>query len=271
MRLQIPKIKPSAQTELDIFPNWTYKIPIENTASGQAKQFLSKPGFFNRAELVFGDLKAFKTLEMGPNEGEITFHLHHHGIKNVVSIEARPANYLKCVVIKNMLRLDNVRFMCGDAILHLEDNSYDICYCKGVFYHLSDLELFFENITKSVKRIVFQTHYYDTEAEIYDKHNIESREKSSLGGFPTVNWDFGDSEIFHMRNESFQRIKHYYQDSDGHRIHGRGGIENFAYMMPLKDIIKAFNLFGWKIEDIEDNPDNNRGPWVSFLAHNKNL
>jgi hypothetical protein len=272
MNLKLVKTPPSSQTELDIFPVWTYKIPAHGTVSGKASTFLIKPEFFSRAEKEFGDLKNFKSLEMGPNEGEIAFHLHHHGIKTVVSIEARPNNYLKCVVVKNILALDSVRFMCGDAVSHLVDNYYDICYCTGVFYHLSDIESFFMNLSKNVKRIVFQTHYYSPDAKVYDGNDKEAIDDSGKNGAPKVNWNFGEAETFQMKGETFHRIKHYYSSGEGHSLYGHGGIEDYAYMMPLEDIVKAFEVFNWEIcGEVQNCPENIRGPWVSFLALNKSI
>jgi SAM-dependent methyltransferase len=272
MKLDTIKDVPCAQTEFDIFPLWVYEIPVEGTKTGAAQAFFHKPELINIAEKAFGDLTKFKSLEIGPNEGEITFHLYNHGIRDLVSIETRSINYLKCLVVKNVLRLDTVRFMCGDAVLHLESNAYDICYCVGVFYHLPDPLKFVENLTKSCKRIALQTHYYEENAKVFDKGNLEAIEKSTRGNtVSAVNWNIGETEIFTVKGKQFHKIKHYYVPGDGHRIYGRGGVEEYAYMMKLEEIFKLFEVFGWEIRDALNDEENVRGPWVTMMAFNKNL
>lgn len=266
MNLSTVRSKPTPQTQVDIF-NWSYRLPLKDVKSGEWDSFFIKPHWIARCEEFFGELKGFRSLEMGPNEGEITYHLFNHGIRDLTSIETRSANFLKCLIVKNLLRMDSVRMMCGDALLHLKENTYDMCYCAGVFYHAKDPLDFIQSLSKGCKRLLLATHYYNENCMLYDKRNVDEQNRAQ------VSWDIdvGNVEYFNISDKTFRKFKHFYQAGPAHELYGHGGVENYAYMVPLKDTIGAFECMGWKILGMEDHPNHPRGSWACLYAENNSI
>lgn len=267
MNLSTVRNRPSPQTQIDIFDNWSYRLPLKDVKSGEWDSFFFKPHWIDRCEQFFGELKGFRSLEMGPNEGEITYHLFNHGIRDLTSIETRSANFLKCLIVKNIFRMDSVRLMCGDALLHLKENTYDMCYCAGVFYHAKDPLDFIQSLSKGCKRLLLTTHYYNENCILYDKRNVDEQRSAQV----EWNVDVDNVEHFNISEKTFRKFKHFYAKGLNHEIYGHGGIENYAYIVPLKDTIEAFECMGWKILGMEDHPNHHRGSWACLYAENKSI
>jgi hypothetical protein len=263
MKLSTVKTIPSPQNQIDIF-DWHYKLPLKDVNSGSWDEFFHKPHWIDRCEHFFGELKGLRSLEIGPNEGEVTYHLFNHGIRDLTSIEARSANFLKCLIVNNIFRMESVRLMCGDALLHLKENIYEMCYCAGVFYHAKDPLDFLQSLSKGCKRMVMVTHYYHEQCKAYDKRNEDEQKELQ------VNWDMdtGNTETFSISGKHFRKIKHFYKAGPSHDMYGHGGIENYAYMMPLKDPVVALEFLGWKVLGVDDYPSNPRGSWACIYAEN---
>lgn len=261
---------PSPQTEIDIFSgHWLYELPVENTVSGVAKDFFSQHPTVWMAEQAFGPITDMTCLELGPFEGEVSYSLHNAGAK-VTSIEARRRNFLKCLVVKNLLDMSRVRYMLGDFIRYLEQPGprFDLCMATGVLYHMPEPLRLIELLAERCDRIVIGTAY--VAPQIFD---LESIPDSS--GLPKVAWNFPDKtgELFEYKGLTVRQYRQVYAfDPEIHWTHGAGGHEMHSQMLGVEDIMKAVDHFGFRtVGRIIDNPDGDRSPTVYFCAERKEL
>ena len=260
---------PTAQTEIDVFRGqWTYDLPIPGTRSGAARQFHEKHGAVWLAERCFGSLRGMRCLELGPNEGEVSFHLYHAGAARVIAVEARRDSYLKCLIVKNLLDLDSVKYMLGDFERHLEatENAYDICFACGVLYHMSDPVRTLELIAAKCKRLAVATHYFAPRL-------LGMRAGSDGTALPEVCWSFPQPDgepvtraglnVRYYRNE-------YAVDPVAHEKEGQGGIYLHSNLMTLEDLLRIVRHLGMEVVGkVIDAPDWPRGPHVFFCAERR--
>jgi hypothetical protein len=195
----------------------------------------------------------------------MSYHLQHTRVRSVTAVEARPTSYLKCLIGKNLLGMDRVRFMLGDFVSHLRDNEveYDICFAIGVFYHLSDPVAFIEQLTKRTERLVLRTHYFRD--ALVTGYGVEDR-----SGLPPTGWDFPDpeGEVVMVRGRELRLFKHLFSGGvDGHETWGHGGVLDYAYMMTVDGIVSLLDAYGWEIVgELVDYPEQDRAPMVDLCA-----
>jgi SAM-dependent methyltransferase len=161
---------PSPQTALDIFDGeWASRFPppLDGARTGTHE-------LFHDPRLVWGDevlgpIAGMRVLELGPLEGAHTYTLDRLGAHEVVAVEANRRAYLKCLVTKELLGIPTARFLCGDAVRHLEAElargaeSYDLVLASGVLYHLVDPVAALQLMTRISDRLLLWTMYYDEE------------------------------------------------------------------------------------------------------------
>lgn len=244
---------PHPQNALDLFSNeWVSKLPApyEHLRAGNAGLF-SDP----RLEWVIneaGSIKGKTVLELGPLEGAHAYMLQQKGA-SVVSIEANPRAYLKCLIIKEILDLHRVQFHYGDFTKYLTETErlYDFCVACGVLYHMRNPVELIAQVAKSASQVFIWTHYYDQ--AICHKHpklQFQFRKHSAVG------------------HEGFKHtlFRHDYG------IQGKkffGGPESFSNWLTREDILNACKHFGFKnikISREHDTPHHVHGPAFAFLA-----
>lgn len=256
---------PSAQTALDIFKDlWLHQVPIEGTVSGAAAGYLDLDPTVWLAEQTFGSLRGLRCLELGPFEGEISWSLHCAGA-DVVSIEARRRNFLKCLIVKNLLGMSNVRFMLGDFMRHLEEPGpeYDFCMARGVLYHMPDPLRLIELIAGRCRRVLIGTNYVSP--RIFNVDDIPD-----ASGLPKVAWTFPDKDgaLFEYKGLTVRQYRQVYPfDPEEHWNQGAGGPALHAHMLTAADILRAVEHFGMRVVgQVLDYPDGDRGPAIYFCA-----
>ncbi|MGF1497021.1 MAG: class I SAM-dependent methyltransferase [Elainellaceae cyanobacterium] len=159
--------EPSDQNVLDIFKGeWSSQLPGHlnlKTAPGTA-------GLFNDprvawTEQVFGSFANWRILELGPLEGGHSYMFQSRNASKIISIEANTRAFLKCLCIKEVLKLDRVEFRLGDFMSFLEknDSSYDMVFASGVLYHMEEPVKLLELMSKASDRLFIWTHYYSQE------------------------------------------------------------------------------------------------------------
>lgn len=260
---------PHPQNELDLFrKEWAYDIPVDDTHSGACSQFRFKHTSICLLEAAFGKMYGWNVLELGPNEGEVSFHLHHAGVARVLSIEARVRTYLKALIVKNLLKLDTVTYMLGDFTKHLESTKehYDLILASGVMYHMIDPVRVIHGMCKRAERLSLATFYFGPEMLEYDA----SMDKS---GLPPVVWDVPHPEGHPHRYGGLevQYYKYYYPISqDLHEGYGHGGPAMYANLLNKDDLIRAIEFFGFEIvEPTHDDPQGCRGPHIHLQAQRR--
>jgi len=263
---------PSNQIELDLFKNeWSYDIPIPNTVTGKAAVH-ELPGSVRIALKRFGPIDGFKVLELGPNECEITIGLSKEKVDEIISIETRSRTFLKCLVIKNILGMKNVRFLLGNFIEYLRlrnDEKFDLCFACGVLYHMTDPVELIEMICNSCDRVVVATIYVNDNLIHYDK-------SKDCSGLPAPNWHIVDENGTQVEYKGLKvrYFKNCYPSArePAHTVYGHGGVDDHSNLMELNDILRAFEHFGFEIVgEIRDKPDGRRGPHVVFAAKKKGV
>jgi hypothetical protein len=256
---------PHPQSTIDLFAgDWAYELPIAGVRSGKGRGFLEKHHSVWLCEKVFGRLKGMTCLELGPNEGEVSFHLHHAGCREVLAIEARVLSFLKCLVVKNYLKLDSVQFALGDFVKYMEetDHQFDLCLAAGVLYHMPDPVHVIELMTRRATRIALATHYFHDKLLQYDA-------AADTTGLPSATWQFPEPEgTIHAHGSLAVRYYRYvYPDrQEDHETYGHGGTAMFANLMTLEDISKTVEYFGFKILELTDTVDCERGPFATLVA-----
>lgn len=134
----------NAGTAFEIFRNW---VTIFHTPKGRFGS--RKPLIHDQIPVMYEVDKLFpirgkRVLEIGPLEGANTKQLVDLGAQEVVGLESNQTAFLKCLIVKNELRLKNVDFVYGDCneVLGREEfraqGRYDLCYAAGVLYHMED-------------------------------------------------------------------------------------------------------------------------------------
>lgn len=256
---------PSPQGPVDIFAgDWAYELPIAGVTSGKGRGFLDKHHSVWECEQVFGRLTGMTCLELGPNEGEVSFHLHHAGCAEVLSIEARVLSFLKCLVVKNFLRLDSVQFALGDFVKYMEetDRCFDLCVAAGVLYHMQDPVRVIDLMARRSKRIAIATHYFHEKLIQYDA-------SADRSGLPRATWNFPEPDgLIHTRGKLAVRYHRYvYPDrQEQHETYGHGGTAMFAHLMTKEDICRTVEHFRCKILAVTDSLDCERGPFLTLVA-----
>ena len=235
---------PSAQTAVDVFAGqWASDLSrllsVENT--GGADLFLNdpRPGM---AASVFGHgtgrLDGMRVLELGPLEGGHSYQLEQLGAAHVTAIDADPQSYLKCLIVKEALRLKRCSFLLGDALAFLRSDTghYDLVFCSGLMYELPDPISLIKACCDISNRCFVWTHYYDADCPAAPH----------------------DRTVRDVTVEGFEARYHESGEDEQGRI---------TAWMEREAMFDAFRQFG--LDDItvlDDQRDHQNGPAMSFTA-----
>jgi hypothetical protein len=232
------KTSPSPRNAVDIFRGqWTSRLPdpLAQLSGGDASLFSDERVAWFIREI--GGVDALSALELGPLEGGHAYMLHQGGAASVVSIEANTQFYLKCLVVKELLNLQRVNFLCGNFVEYLREHQqrrFDVCVASGVLYHMENPVELLARLAKACNKHLFLwTHYYDaaeiakrpivaakfTETRRADyegmQHTLHRKEYGLTlywGGFcggpaPVCNWLTRDDILQSLRHFGFKELK----------------------------------------------------------------
>jgi hypothetical protein len=82
----------------------------------------------------------------------------------IVAIEANTRAFLKCLIIKELLGLQQMRFLCGNFVEYLrqDEENFQICLASGVLYHMQNpAELIALLARRCSEHLFMWTHYYE--------------------------------------------------------------------------------------------------------------
>ncbi len=81
-----------------------------------------------------------RVLELGSLEGAHTAMLCRAKARQVVGVEGRAENFVKCCIVKNVLSLDRATFVFDDIanVTPAVYGRFDVALASGVLYHLAD-------------------------------------------------------------------------------------------------------------------------------------
>jgi Methyltransferase domain len=194
-----------------------------------------------------GRLDGFRVLEPGPLEAAHTFLLKGLGAAEIVAVEANTEAFLKCLIVKEVLALTNARFLCGDILAYLKecDRRFDLVFCSGVLYHMSDPVDLIRLIALRTDKCFVWTHYYSRDNR--NDKAARTERKVSRYGFDTTYYESA------------------YGDSDSSRFWG--GNRPVQAWMEKEQILAAFSHFGFTHSSVlDDRADHPAGQCMSFAV-----
>jgi hypothetical protein len=242
---------PTDQTALDIFKGtWTSKFPgaFADLDAGQTPLF--DDSRIPRGTEHLGTVEGLTVLDLGPLEGGQAYTLQRLGAKSVVSVEANSILYLKCLVAKEILGMDRVKFLCGDVVEYLKntDMPFDMCVASGILYHMSDPVELLWLLSKRVKKLLIWTHHFDEVNT--DRNKITSFK-------PAVKHEFeGASYSYHRQEYGVGFTTNVYC----------GGTATHSSWMTRAGIETALRNFGYTDINVMDDGDSANGPYLLLTA-----
>ena len=156
---------PSPQWAIDLFANeWSSQFP-------QGSGIVSTPGLsplfedqrVTWANTLFGGFSGKTVLELGPLELGHTFMLQQYGAVSIDSVESNSRAFMKCLIAKEILKVDRANILLGDFVKYLEktEKRYDWIVASGILYHMQDPLRVLELISEHCSHLMLWTHYYD--------------------------------------------------------------------------------------------------------------
>jgi hypothetical protein len=251
------KSAPSPQAALDIFQGeWSSQLPApwQDLKAGNA-------GLFDDARITWlaeqvGGLAHQSVLELGPLEAGHTYMMEKLGAAEIMAVESNTHAFLKCLIIKEILKLERSRFLCGDFIEFLRQleasSQFQLCVASGVLYHMQNpAELIGLLANHCAQYLFIWTHYYD--AEIVT-HNPGLQAK-----LPTAT----PSEY-----EGFKHTLHRYEYQAALEWSGFcGGSAPISAWMTRADIFGCLEHFGFTVQAVNfDHPEHANGPALALVA-----
>jgi hypothetical protein len=180
---------PCNQNIVDLFEGkWSSMLPV-------SANLITRPGYaalfederITWASEVLGPFLRKKVLELGPLEGGHSYMLNALGAE-VTAIEANAEAFLRCLCIKEIFGLNNVRFLLGDFLKFFTAEKYvfDAIIASGVLYHMTNPVALLEAIERSSDRVFLWTHYFDEELhsgrDDRDLFDLDSATANNLKG-----------------------------------------------------------------------------------------
>ena len=92
---------------------WQSRFNIDGVVLGGPYDFVADPRIARLQEEI--SVEGKRVLELGCLEGGHSVALSRRKPRELVAVEGRPANYVRCCVVKNLFGLDNVRFRLDDV------------------------------------------------------------------------------------------------------------------------------------------------------------
>lgn len=148
------------------------------------------------ADQQLGGFEGKRVIELGPLEAGHTYMMEARGAESILAIEANSKAYLKCLIVKEILKLKRARFLLGNFVEYLREsqNSYDFCLASGVLYHMVNPVELIQLISKVTNVVLLWTHYYDGEvinADAKLARRFGKEVKSEHGGFEHKLYRYG--------------------------------------------------------------------------------
>lgn len=225
----------------DVYKNWHCKFPTEGLfIEGEQKKILmSEPRIDQLSKRL--NLENMRILELGCLEGFHSLMLQMLGVKEVIAIEARRENFLKCLIVKNAFVLGKCRFLFGDlnSILPALSGHFDLCLALGILYHLMNPVSVIYRIAELAESIFVWTHY--------------------------VSGDFPKGPLAEINYKGCV----YYGKYVGEGIirkHYLSGLEKRSFWMFERDLFKAVKDAGFRHIDLVGKEQHKYGPAMTFLA-----
>jgi hypothetical protein len=243
-------LAPQPQNAIDIFKGqWVSTLPPElGVQAGSRAHFDDRTD--PRVSWVNGlyPLEGKSVMELGPYEAFHTYKLSQCGAKPIIAIESNDISYLKCLIVKELLNIQNTSFIYGDFVEHLKQDPIpvDVVWASGVLYHQTDPLMFLDRLILWAKEAIFLwTHYW---ADGLDDPAFDQTQDC----LRTVG---GSSVTYHLRVYGQDKIAGF-----------SGGPNTYSYWLSQQDILNMLTQHGFEITMGVDHPNNPAGPAMYLLA-----
>lgn len=247
---------PSAQAMLDVFAGeWASRLPPPHDGLRAGEMGLFEDERIRWSLERFGPLDGQSVLELGPLEGGHTYMALQAGAERVVAVEGNPRHVLRCLVVKNLLRMDAADFRLGDfvAMLQSEPDEYDLVLAQGVLYHMVDPVELIALTAERGRRLALWTQYYDAERiaqlpALFRRHFAGEPQAAVTRGFAHARqrFDYGVG----------RRLVGFY-----------GGNQRHSNWLTRDDLMGALEHFGWReIEVGFERTAHPHGPSLALTA-----
>lgn len=245
--------KPAAQNAIDALEGWNSAFPGElGLTAGTIPLFADDR--IHKVLQSYGSIEGKKILEVGPLEGMHTYMLHQHQPGGIDAVEANKLCYLRCLVTKEILKLDRAAFHLGDiqSFLRDTDEVYDFALASGVLYHMPDPAEFLRLLSLRARSIFIWTHFYDEDA--MPKSDVRHRPFSGVVEVRSVS---GVDVHYHERS---------YQLANGNASFC-GGMKDRHYWMRKSEILLLLANLGYNEIVVQDEDlKHSGGPCFSVFA-----
>jgi hypothetical protein len=180
---------------------------------------------------VLGGFEGLHVLELGPLEAGHTTMLERGGAASITAVEGNIRAYLKCLIVKELLGLQRARFLLGDLVSYLRDNTqlFDLCVASGILYHMPDPVEVLDLISRTAPRLFLSTHYYDEDL---------------VGSQPWLAAKFSAAEVCSFGDVEYTRYKYEYGDAR-QWLGFCGGAKPFSYWLKRDDIVAILRQVGY--------------------------
>ena len=156
---------PSHQNAIELIPGWSSAFPFELGLKAGNIPLFADIRILNALK-AYGAIRDKTILEVGPLEAMHTHILNQCRPARIDAIEANKLCFLRCLVTKDILKLDRANFYLGDiqSWLHETETVYDLAIASGVLYHMQDPADFLSLISARSNAIFIWTHFFDEQA-----------------------------------------------------------------------------------------------------------
>lgn len=248
---------PSPENAVKLFEgDWSSQLPGSlGASSGSAPLFADDR--VRMAIYHLGGIDGWDVLELGPLEGGHSYMLQEAGAQSVVSIEANSRAYLRCLISKELLGLNRVRFQFGDfrPFLNATDQRFDLVVMIGVLYHMLDPVSLLEDAARVTDNLILWTHYVGPTQEDVDE-NVARRIDAP-------------AYLTSRGGRSYRGYRYTYLDAlewTGFC----GGSRPDATWLDRDSLMTSLASIGFAVDVLDDQPDAVNGPALLAVARAHN-
>lgn len=150
-------------------------------------------------------IKGSSVLELGSNEGRMSFAALQYGASSVTGVDCYEANIKTC-----RANCPEATFIQSDIrdFVETTDDQFDVIICAGVLYHLEEHTRIFEGIGRIVKR---GAHTVILETAVRQEDMPKNPKQNSLGH--TMIWPRESDIINGAKNNGFEVRRRQWDES----------------------------------------------------------
>jgi 2-polyprenyl-3-methyl-5-hydroxy-6-metoxy-1,4-benzoquinol methylase len=251
---QVARSAPCPQNALDIFAGeWLSAFPqaLAECRAGAIPLFEDSRLLWGIERL--GGVAGQRVLELGPLEGGHSYQLENLGAAEIVAVEASARAYLRCLIAKELLGMQRVRFLHGDGLAYLRENrpKFDTVIASGVLYHLTNPVELLEQAAQTTDRLFLWTHYYDATAIA----QTPALAATFVGSQPALHGGFQHTLYRHEYGEALDSSVYC------------GGSAAHSHWLSRADILAALSWFGFNAVEVGcEQRTHPHGPYFACVA-----